>query len=50
LIYELDQHSEKASAILEAKREVAKNFKLKNIPVEVISEATGLSLEEVMAL
>jgi len=50
LIYELDQRSEKASAILEARREVAKNLKLKNIPADVISEGTGLSLEEVMAL
>ena len=50
LIYELDQRSEKASAVLEGKREVAKNLKLKNIPLDVISETTGFPLEELVAL
>ncbi|MCL2356746.1 MAG: Rpn family recombination-promoting nuclease/putative transposase, partial [Defluviitaleaceae bacterium] len=50
LIYELDQRSERESAILGAKREVAKKMKLISIPLDSISEVTGLSLEEVMAL
>ncbi|MCL2358031.1 MAG: Rpn family recombination-promoting nuclease/putative transposase, partial [Defluviitaleaceae bacterium] len=49
-IYELDQRSEKASALKAKEIEIAKKLKLRNIPLDAISEDTGLSLEEVMAL
>ena len=50
LIYELDQRSAERSAELRGKREVAKNLKLKNVPIEIISETTGFPLEELAAL
>jgi len=50
LIYELDQRSEKESAVKEAKLEIARNLKLKNIPIDVISETTGVPLDEVAAI
>ena len=54
LIYELDQRSAERSAEMRgeknAKREVAKNMKLKNIPLDIISETTGFPLEELVAL
>ena len=50
LIYELDQRSERESAILNNSRQIAKNLKLSNFPLDAISKATGLSLEEVTAL
>jgi len=50
LIYELDQRSEKESARRSMQLGIAKNLKLRNIPLDVISEDTGLSLDEVMAL
>jgi len=50
LIYELDQRSAEESAELRGKREVAKNLKLKNIPLDVISETTGFPLEELVTL
>ena len=50
LIYELDQRSEKASAVLQGKREVAKDMKLNNIPNDLISKITGFPMKEVEAL
>jgi len=54
MIYELDQRSEKASAersgVLLGKREVAMKLKQKNIPMDVISESTGFSVEELIAM
>jgi len=50
LIYELDQRSEKASAVLEGKREVAKTMKQDNVPDDVISKYTNIPLAEVAAL
>ena len=35
---------------LEEKRETASNMKTLNIPLDVISQVTGLSIEEIKAL
>jgi predicted transposase/invertase (TIGR01784 family) len=50
LLYELDQRSEMESAILQGKREVAKNFKRDGFPFDIISKNTGVPLEEIAAL
>jgi len=50
LIYELDQRSEKESAILTAKREVAKTLKRDGFPMEAIAKSTGVPLNEVATL
>ena len=50
LIYELDQRSEKASAILENARQIAKNLKSDGFPFDAISKNTGVPLEEVATL
>ena len=49
-IYELDQRSERESALKARETEIAKSMKQDNIPADIISKHTSLSLEEVMAL
>ena len=50
LIYELDQRSEKASALKQREMEIARNLKSDGFPFDVISKNTGIPLDEVAAL
>lgn len=43
------REEERLKAIAE-KKEIAKNFKTKGIDIKIIAEATGLSIEEIVAL
>ena len=50
LLYELDQRSEIASAEKRKAIDIAKAFKLDNIPLDIIVKNTGLTLQEVKTL
>ena len=43
------REEERLKAIAE-KKEIAKNFKIKGIDLNIIADATGLSMEEIIAL
>ena len=49
-LYELDQQSERISAIRERNREIAKGLKKDGFPLDAISRNTGVSMEELIAL